>query len=158
MIDEALGVEVVAEPPWVRVRHGAKSALYPERDPERFLAALREGFAAVRFADDADVVAVRFADDIDVRGEPAFDADERRALRVDVALHWLRYFASVREPARITAGELAHPQSWDIVLAAARAKCGGDPAAFALAARLLGVLPEDVARWRRVEDDRLANM
>lgn len=147
-VDEALGVRVQAEGESVLVRMKDRSELFAGTAPEPFLNDLRAAVAAVRLGPCS----------AQCGGEPvAFSDEEERALRRDIALHWMRYALSVGQPVRITEEELVHPQTWGIVLRAAERKYGpNSAAAFSLAAEILGFEAERLAQWRRVEEDRVS--
>jgi hypothetical protein len=150
LIDESLGVSIRAEGKHVRVTIGERGALFAGCTPEQFLRDLQMCVAAIPLAHCA----------VDLEGAPlVFTPQEQTALRRDIALHWMRYCLSVRTPIRITPDDLAHPQTWSIVLRAAEAKYGlRSAAATALAAQVVGLERTELERWRRVEEDRLSNM
>ncbi len=146
--DERLGVVVEREGPHVRVatRHG--SARFACADPVAFLADLRAA---------ADAVALRDANT--PCGAAPFTAAELAEARLAVAMHWARYALATQVPIRVTAREMEHPQTWDVVLRLAERKYGErTDAAHAAAAALLGIAVDELARWRRVEDERIAHM
>jgi len=148
--DSFPSLTAVLEGKGLRVTTPQGSSLFKAQDPAAFLAILRRAFEAVAFAEGQ---AARQGRSL------AFPEPQRTALRLDVALHWIRSFQAMGRPVEITAAELRHPQTWGLVLRAAEALHGaGSPDALALAAHTLSMAAADLAQWRRVEAERIARM
>ena len=145
-----LNVRIRAEGSRLRVDAGSKTEWFVGSDPVRLLRELRSSVATVQF---------RGLSDASGNGTLCFSTVEQTALRVTIALHWIRYYRSTGQPVRITAADLSHPQTWDIVLRQAEAKYGArSDSARSLAASVLGITTEQLELWRRVEDDRISIM
>lgn len=145
-----LGLHVARDGSSLRVIEPAAAGCFRGTDPQAFVASVREAVNAVRLHEEPVIV----------NGEPlALEPDARRALRLAIALHWIRYFLSVGEPVALGPSEQAHPQTWDLVLRAAEGAFGPrSPRAVAWAAHALGIATAELERWRRVEDDRQSRM
>ena len=145
-VDRTLGVRVVRERSACRVHAGGQSALFSETDPGRLLRDLQSLVSEAHFQ--------RVATECE--GETVLLSEaEHLALRVQVALHWMRYFHSVKAPMKLSRRELEHPQTWAVVVRQAEIKYGaGSAKSICLAAALLGMAPADLLRWRGVAQQR----
>jgi hypothetical protein len=85
-----------------------------------------------------------------------FTPMERKELSQEITLHWMRFYISTHKPVQIMENDLAHPQTWEIVLRKAREKYGAR--AVDLAAHTVGVSASDFEKWLRVKEDRVNNM
>jgi hypothetical protein len=149
--DTSLGLTVEQEGSALRVTSRFGQALFKGSDAASFLSAVQ---AAVQAA----VAAVHFSDAaIAPEADDGFTPAEITDLRVAIALHWARYCTSVGIPILVTEAELRHPQTWNLVLQHAERKAGTRArGAFLMAAATLGVDADELERWRRAEDERVA--
>ena len=150
IIDEQLGLRVTREGKYIRAVIGDRSMLFAAASPEQFVRDYRASFDVIELACGGVAHGGRMLQ---------FLPAERDELRRDIALHWIRYYLSTNQQVQIQPKDLNHPQTWAIVLQKAEAKYGSrSEDAMALAAHTVGADLHEFARWRRVEDDRVANM
>ena len=150
IIDEQLGLRVTREGNQIRVVIGDRSVLFAGSNPEQFVQDYRATVALIELSFGSTVHDGRMLE---------FSPGEQDEIRRDIALLWIRYYLSTKQRVQIQPKDLQHPQTWTVVLQKAEAKYGErSEAATALAAHTVGVELKEFARWRRVEDDRVANM
>jgi len=150
MVDEQLGLRVLREGKHIRVLIGDRSMLFSGDSPEQFV---RDYRAAL------DKIELDFAATPHDGRMLEFSPREQDELRRDIVLHLIRYYLSTRQRVRVRPSDLHHPQTWAIVLQKAEAKYGSrSEDAMWLAAHTVGSDPRQFELWRRVEDDRVANM
>jgi len=150
VIDERLGLRVTREGKHIRVVIGDRSVMFAESSPEDFLQNYRCALDSIEF----DFEPVSNGDQT-----LEFSLDEQDEIRRDIALLWIRYYLSTKQPVQVQPKDLEHPQTWAVILKKAEAKYGSESEdAMALTARTVGVDLIEFKKWRRVEDDRVANM
>jgi hypothetical protein len=124
--------------------------LFTGATPERFVQDYRSAFQSIE---------LEFRPALNNGRMIEFSPSEQDEIRRDIALHWIRYCLSTRQEVQVRPRYLHHPQTWEIVLRTGEAKYGSrSEDAMALAAHTVGEDLESFQRWRRVEDDRAANM
>jgi hypothetical protein len=150
LIDEQLCLRVTREGNHIRVVVADRSMLFTGTSPEQFVQDYRAALHTIE---------LEFGSTQYNRRTLEFSSGEQNELRRDIALHWIRYYLSTHQRVQIRPKDLQHPQTWTIVLKRAEAKYGpGSQEAMALAARAVGSDLQQFARWRRVEDDRIAKI
>ena len=150
IIDEQLGLQVTRERNHIRVVIGDRNLLFAESSPEQFLQHYRCALDAIEF---------EFEPAAHGNQTLEFSPGEQDEIRRDIALLWIRYYLSTEQRVQIQPKDLKHPQTWAIVLQKAEAKYGEKTEeATALAAHTVGLELKELEQWRRVEDDRVANM
>jgi hypothetical protein len=150
LIDEQLCLRVTREGKHIRVVIADRSMLFTGTSPEQFVQDYRAAHDAIKLEFGPTQYDGRTLE---------FSPGEQDELRRDIALHWIRYYLSTKQRVEIRSRELQHPQTWAIVLKKAEIKYGwGSEEAMSLAALTVGSDLQEFARWRRVEDDRIANM
>jgi hypothetical protein len=150
LTDEHLGLRVKREGKHLRVVIGDQSMLFTGSSPEQFAQHYRSALEAIALEFESTLHDGRILE---------FSPREQDELRRDIALHWIRYYLSTRQQVQIRPKDLQHPQTWTIVLQKAEARYGSrSEDAIALAAHTVGSYIQQFATWRRVEDDRIANM
>jgi hypothetical protein len=150
MIDEQLGLIVTREGKHIRVVIGERSMLFTGTTPEQFARDYRSVL---------DEIELEFSATLHDDRMLEFSRREQDELRRDIALHWIRYYLSTKQQAQIRPNDMQHPQTWAIVLQKAEAKYGSQSEdAMRLAAHTVGSDLQQFSLWRRVEDDRIANM
>ena len=150
MVDEQLGLRVLREGKHIRVLIADRSMLFSGASPEQFV---RDYRAAL------DRIELDFAGTLHDGRMLEFSAREQDELRRDIVLYWIRYYLSTGQRVEVRPSDLDHPQTWAIVLRKAEAKYGSrSEDAMRLAAHTVGSDPRQFELWRRVEDDRVANM
>jgi len=123
--------------------------LFTGTSPEQFVQDYRAAFAVIELAFES----------IPHNGQTLEFSGEQDEIRRDIALLWIRYYLSINQRVQIQPKDLKHPQTWTVVLRKAEAKYGsGSQDAMALTAQTVGADLLEFERWRRVEDDRVANM
>jgi hypothetical protein len=149
-VDEQLGLRVLREGKHIRVLIGDRSVLFSGTSPEHFVRDYRAALAAIE---------LEFAGTLHDSRVLEFSAREQDELRRDIVLHWIRYYLSTGQRVQVRLSDLDHPQTWAIVLRKAEAKYGSrSEDAMWLAAHTVGSDLRQFELWRRVEDDRVANM
>ena len=150
MVDEQLDLRVLREGKHLRVLIGDRSMLFSGASPEQFV---RDYRAAL------DRIELEFAGTLHDGRMLEFSPRERDELRRDIVLDWIRYYLSTGQRVEVRPTDLHHPQTWAIVLRKAEAKYGSrSEDAMWLAAHTVGSDLRQFELWRRVEDDRVANM
>jgi hypothetical protein len=150
MVDEQLGLRVLHEGKHIRVLIADRSMLFSGASPEQFV---RDYRAAI------DKIKLDFAAELHDGRTIEFSPCEQDELRRDIVLHWIRYYLSVGQRVEVRPSDLHHPQTWAIALQKAEAKYGSrSEDAMRLAAHTVGSDLRQFETWRRVEDDRIANM
>ena len=150
IIDEQLGLRVTRERNHIRVVIGDRSVLFAESSPEQFLQHYRHALNAIQ---------LEFEPVVHDGQTLEFSPVEQDEIRRDIALLWIRYYLSTKQRVQIQPKDLKHPQTWAVVLQNAEAKYGDrTEQATVLAAHTVGVEVQEFATWRRVEDERVANM
>jgi hypothetical protein len=150
LVDEQLGLRVLREGKHLRVLISDRSMLFLGSSPEQFVRDYRAALAAIE---------LEFASTLHDGRMLEFSMGEQDELRRDIALHWIRYYLSIGQRVELRPTDLQHPQTWTIVLQKAEAKYGSrSEDAISLAAHTVGSDLRQFELWRRVEDDRVANM
>ncbi len=150
IVDEQLGLRVTREGKHIRVVIGDRSVMFAESSPDQFLQHYRCALDAIKF----EFEPVSHGDQT-----LEFSLDEQDEIHRDIALLWIRYYLSTKQPVQVQPKDLEHPQTWAVILKKAEAKYGSESEdAMALTARTVGVDLIELKKWRRVEDDRVANM
>ena len=150
LVDEQLGLRVLREGKHIRVLIADRSMLFSGASPEQFVRDYRAALAAIE---------LEFAATLHDGRTLEFSPREQEDLRRDIVLHWIRYYLSVGQRVEVRPSDLHHPQTWAIVLQKAEAKYGSRTEdAMSLGAHTVGSDLRQFELWRRVEDDRVANM
>lgn len=150
IIDDQLGLRVTRERNHIRAVIGDRSVLFAGSSPEQFLQHYRCALDAIEF---------EFEPVTHGNQTLEFSPGDQNEIRRDIALLWIRYYLSTKKKVQVQPKDLKHPQTWAVVLRKAESKYGErSEEAMVLAARTVGADLLEFERWRRVEDDRVANM
>jgi hypothetical protein len=150
LCEDTLNIKLVKEGRRLKVILGERSVLFADVNPEPFLHDYRESLPAIR---------LKFEPTIINGDKVEFTPMERKELRQEITLHWMRFYICTHQPVLITQNDLAHPQTWAIVVRKAEEKYGAkSERAVGLAAHTVGVSASEFERWLRVEEDRVNNM
>src|SRR6476659_6860534 len=115
LCDDTLDIKLVKEGRRLKVILGERSVLFGDVIPEQFLHDYRESLPAIR---------LNFEPTIIDGDKVEFTPLERKELRQEITLHWMRFYISTHKPVQIMENDLAHPQTWEIVMRKAREKYG----------------------------------